>query len=85
MKMWWKIKRWWLFQLRPCPKIGDTLSFYPFNSYDTLRQDIILTGIKGWTIYYKKVGTDYTLSMYAEDFFDLYISKNFLESWGIKL
>ena len=83
--MWWKIKRWWLFRLRPCPKIGDVLSFYPFDSKDTLRQDIIVLGIKDYAISYKIVGNENIHELHAFDFFNLYISKKFLESWDIKL
>ena len=83
--MFWKIKRWWLFRLAPVPKIGDIMVFYPFDSKDTLRQELVLKGIKDVFILYTYVGCQDVTLMYYEDFFELYINKEFIESWGIKL
>lgn len=85
--MWWKIKRWWLFRIKPAPKVGELLCYYPFHSQDTLRRDVIIRTIKGNFIVYFCVGPDceYQDIMHYEDFFELFINKKFIESWGVKL
>lgn len=83
--MWWKIKRWWLFQLSPYSKIGDTMVFYPFKSNDTLRQELVIQGIKGNYIIVSYTGCKEFTKIHYEDFFECYINKKFLESWDIKL
>mgnify|MGYP007071637791 CR=1 FL=1 len=83
--MLWKIKRWWLFRLAPCPKVGDAMVFYPFDSKDTLRQELVVKGIKGECILFTYVGYTQVTEMCYEDFFELYINKKFIESKGIKL
>lgn len=76
-KLRWAIKRWWVFQTTPCPKIGELLTFYPFNPLDTLRQDVIIYGLRGETIHYKIVGSDKMLTMWAGDFLQLYRGKQY--------
>ena len=85
--MWWKIKRWWLFQIKPAPKVGELLCYYPFDSQDTLRRDVIIRKFKGNFIVYFCVGPDreYLDIMHYEEFFVLFINKKFIESWGVKL
>ena len=82
--MWWNIKRWCLFRLAPCPQIGDTLVFYPFDSEDTLRQELVVKGIRGDYFLFTFAG-GYVTDMYYTDFLELFINKKFIESWGIKL
>ena len=83
--MWWKIKRWWLFQMRPAPKIGELLVFFPFNSGDDLRQEVFITGIKGEIIYFRFKGQEKINKLHVFSFLECYISKEFIESWGVKL
>jgi len=83
--MWWKIKRWWLFRLAPCPKIGDRMVFYPFKSNDYLRQELVIQGIRGNYIFVSYVDCEETDTIHYEVLFECYINKKFLESWGIKL
>lgn len=85
--MWWKIKRWWLFRLAPTPKVGILLTYYPFTSKDNLRRDIIIRKVKGNFIVYECIGPNshYEDIMHYTEFFELFISKEFIESWGVKL
>lgn len=83
--MWWKIKRWWLFQLSPPTKVGTLMTFYPFKANDTLRQDLIVKGIKGEYVLFSYVGDEEITKMHYSEFFECYINKKFIESWGVKL